>query len=121
MADPLDWIDVESSEWSERGLRRRLLAHAPAPPGRLERDGRVLVNFGSNDYLGLAADLRVIAAACAAAESFGWGAGASPLVTGWSELHQGLADELARFERAEAVALFPTGFAANLGTIAALV
>src|SRR5918995_1193813 len=56
-----------------------------------------------------------------AAEADGWGAGASPLVTGWSETHDELAVALARFERAEAAVLFPTGYAANLGTIAALV
>src|SRR4051794_1416058 len=63
MADPLDWIDLEAEEWASRGLSRRLTPHGPVSPGRQERDGRVLVNFGSNDYLGLAADPRVIAAA----------------------------------------------------------
>ncbi|MFO0907507.1 MAG: aminotransferase class I/II-fold pyridoxal phosphate-dependent enzyme [Isosphaeraceae bacterium] len=51
----------------------------------------------------------------------GWGAGASPLISGWTEAHEQLAAELTQFEQVEAVALFPTGFAANLGTIAALV
>lgn len=121
MADPLAWIEGESSAWRQRGLARRLVPHGPVTPGRLEIDGRVLVNFGSNDYLGLAADPRVVAAAAHAAEVYGWGAGASPLVTGWSAPHHELAADLAQFERAEAVALFPSGFAANLGTIAALV
>jgi 8-amino-7-oxononanoate synthase len=109
MGDPLAWIDEESRAWARRGLARRLVVH---PVGR---------NFGSNDYLGLAADPRVVDAARRASEAFGWGAGASPLVTGWGEAHQELADELARFEETEAAVLFPSGFAANLGTIAALV
>lgn len=121
MSDPLGWIDDELEEWAGRGLRRRLIPHGPAGPGGLERDGRPLRNFGSNDYLGLAADPRVIAAASRAAEAFGWGAGASPLVTGWSEAHQELAEALARFEHTEAVALFSSGFATQVGTIAALV
>jgi 8-amino-7-oxononanoate synthase len=110
MDNPLDWIDQEAADWSRRGLQRRL---AVSEPG--------LVNFGANDYLGLAADRRVIAAACAAAGEFGWGASASPLVSGWTTAHQALAEALAEFEQAEAVALYPSGFAANLGTIAALV
>src|SRR3954452_11920606 len=110
MSDPLAWIDDEEAERSRRGLTRRL---SVLPKG--------LINFGGNDYLGLAADPRVVDAATAAARAHGWGAGASPLVTGWGETHQALADALADFERAGAVALFPSGFAANLGTIAALV
>ncbi|SIO08646.1 8-amino-7-oxononanoate synthase [Singulisphaera sp. GP187] len=121
MADPLAWIDAESADWSQRGLARTLVPHGTATPGRQERDGRWLVNFGSNDYLGLATDPRVIAAAVRTAEAQGWGAGASPLVTGWSDAHQSLCADLTAFEQTEAVTLFPSGFAANLGTITALV
>jgi 8-amino-7-oxononanoate synthase len=121
MSDPLAWIDDEEAAWSAKGLARRLVAHDRVRPGRFERDGRWLVNFGSNDYLGLAADPRLAEAARAAAERHGWGAGSSPLVTGWTDAHQALADDLAEFEGAEAALLFPTGFAANLGTVAALV
>ena len=121
MNDPLAWIDDESVSWTRRGLNRRLIPLGGTTPGRVERDGRSLLNFASNDYLGLASDPRVIEAACAAAAIYGWGSGASPLVSGWREPHEALAAALADFERSEAVALFPSGFAANLGTIAALV
>ncbi len=121
MADPLAWIDAELADRARGGLARRLDPLGPASPGLIEREGRPLRNFASNDYLGLAADPRVIAAATEAAERFGWGSGASPLVCGWREPHETLARDLALFERAEAVALFPSGFSANLGTIAALV
>jgi 8-amino-7-oxononanoate synthase len=90
-------------------------------PGRVIRDGRSLVNFASNDYLGLAADPRVIEAAMTSAKIHGWGSGASPLVSGWREPHEALASALAKFEGVEAVALFSSGYAANLGTICALV
>ncbi|MGE3818879.1 MAG: 8-amino-7-oxononanoate synthase [Isosphaeraceae bacterium] len=119
--DPLAWLDAEAAARASQGLTRVLVPHAAARPGRIVRDGRELLHFGSNDYLGLAADPRLAEAAREAARDFGWGAGASPLVAGWTEAHQRLADDLARFENAEAVALFPSGFAANLGTIAALV
>ena len=121
MPDPLAWIDEEARGWSLRGLERRLVALGGAGSGRVERDGRSLLNFASNDYLGLACDSRVIEAACSTAERYGWGSGASPLVSGWREPHEALASALADFERVESVALFPTGFAANLGAIVALV
>src|SRR5437868_8171814 len=101
-ADPLAWIDDEAAAWSARGLARRLVAHGRVRPGRFERDGRWLVNFGSNDYLGLAADPRLADAAREAAGRHGWGAGASPLVAGWTDAHQALVDDLAAFEGTEA-------------------
>jgi 8-amino-7-oxononanoate synthase len=111
MDDPLAWIDKESAAWEARGLRRAL---RPIERGRL-------VNFASNDYLGLASDPRVVAAASTAALKYGCGAGASPLVTGWTEEHEALAAEIAAFERTEAALLFPTGYAANVGSITALI
>ncbi len=120
-SDPLAWIDGEADRWSREGLERRLVTLGEATPGRVNRDGRVFLNFASNDYLGLANDPRVIEAATAAAARYGWGAGASPLVSGWREPHEALAAGLAAFEGVEAVALFASGFAANLGAIVALV
>lgn len=80
-----------------------------------------MLHFGSNDYLGLASDERVRAAARAAVDQYGWGSGASPLILGHTALHQHLADRLARFEGTEAALVFASGFAANAGTVAALV
>jgi 8-amino-7-oxononanoate synthase len=83
--------------------------------------GRELVNFGSNDYLGLAADERLAAAARAAIEREGWGSGASPLVSGRGSSHVELERRLAEFEGVEAALVFPSGFAANAGVIPTLV
>jgi len=121
MADPLGWIDDQAPLWTARGLERRLRPRGAATPGRITLAGQSLVHFGSNDYLGLASDSRVIAAAVRSAEAYGWGAGASPLISGWTEAHEALAQDLARFEGTEAVALFPTGYAANLGAMVSLV
>ncbi len=118
--DPLSWLDDEALARSTRGLTRRLVPHGAGGPGRIEIDGRSLINFGSNDYLGLAVDPRLARAAPYVAKAHGWGAGSSPLLAGWSDAHQGLAEALAAFEQTEAALLFPSGFAANLGTIAAL-
>ena len=110
MIDALSWMDDEQKERASRSLDRRVMI----------RDFG-LVNFASNDYLGLANDPRVIDAAKSAADQYGFGSGASPLVSGWTRSHQDLADALVSYEQVEAVALFSSGFAANLGTIAALV
>src|SRR5262249_3215902 len=90
--------------------------------GRLIRiRGQTLVNFASNDYLGLAGDVRLARAAARAARQFGCGAGASPLVSGHSSPLRRLERALARWEEKEAALVFPTGFAANSGTVASLV
>jgi 8-amino-7-oxononanoate synthase len=119
--EPLAWINDELDALAAKGLDRQLRPLGAGQPGRVVHECRTLVNFASNDYLGLAADPRLAAAAAEAAATFGWGAGASPLVSGWREPHAKLAADLATFEDVEAVALFPSGFAANLGTIAAIV
>src|SRR5205085_10805094 len=105
----------------EQQLRRVLRARGSAQSVTIAFGGHKLVNFGSNDYLGLASDSRLVAAVREAVDRYGWGAGASPLVTGYSELHERLERELAEFEHAEAALLFTTGYAANVGVISSLV
>src|SRR5262245_18836225 len=122
MSDPLDWLDDSLADLDRRGLRRTLAERAgPQRGDRMRIGGHSLINFGSNDYLGLAADSRVAAAVCEAISKYGWGSGASPLVTGRSSLHAELKKQLAEFTGAEAALLFPSGYAANVGAITALV
>ena len=118
-SDPFDWVDGALGELESQGLLRARSIRDTAPAAVMEIDGRRLVNFGSNDYLGLAGDERLIEAA-ATARVWGVGAGASPLITGRTALHAELEWRLAEFARTEAAILFPTGFAANAGTIPAL-
>jgi 8-amino-7-oxononanoate synthase len=118
--DPLAWIDDELVGLERAGLRRRLAERGGPQAATVSLDGRELVNFGSNDYLGLAADPRLAAAAHAAIEREGWGSGASPLVSGRATSHAELERRLAEFEGTEAALVFPSGFAANAGTIPAL-
>jgi 8-amino-7-oxononanoate synthase len=118
--DPLRWVDAELAELESRSLRRTLATHGGPQQAIVEVDGRELINFGSNDYLGLAADPRLAAAAAQAAIAEGTGAGASPLVTGHAQVHGQLEARLAEFEGTEAALLFGSGYAANQGTIAAL-
>jgi 7-keto-8-aminopelargonate synthetase-like enzyme len=88
--DPLKWIDVELDRLDRAGLRRRLTERSGAQSARVIIDGKTLINFGSNDYLGLAGDARLANAAAAATKSEGWGSGASPLVSGRSASHADL-------------------------------
>ena len=83
--------------------------------------GRSLVNFCSNDYLGLAQDPRVLEAFISAAREYGVGSGASHLVSGHSRIHHALEEELAEFTGRPRALLFSSGYLANLGTITALV
>lgn len=116
----LDWIADELAALDTLQLRRRL-AERQSPQGvRVVMDGRELLNFGSNDYLELASSPRLRAAAAVAIADGGWGSGASPLVTGRGGWHARLEEALAEFEHAEAALLFPSGFAANVGTVSAL-
>jgi 8-amino-7-oxononanoate synthase len=83
-------------------------------------DGRRVVSFASNDYLGLTRHPAVVAAAHQAVDRWGTGAGAARLLGGSRPVHHQLEDELAAWKGAEAAALFPTGYAANLGVLTAL-
>lgn len=114
------WMSEELAALESAGLRRARRIVRPLVGGACEIDGRRLWNFASNDYLGLAGDPRVVAAAEAALTEAGVGSRASALVTGRTEWHARLEQALAKFEGQEAAILFPTGYAANVGTIAAL-
>lgn len=98
--------------------RRRVVA---SPQGReLRVNGRSLLNFCSNDYLGLAADPRIREAFKAGVDEWGVGAGASHLVSGHTAAHDALEEALAEFTGRQRALLFSSGYAANMGTINAL-
>jgi 8-amino-7-oxononanoate synthase len=119
--DPLSWIDEELTRLDRQGLLRSLPPGLRAAGAMVDVDGQPIINFASNDYLGLAADERLANAAAAAFREQGVGRGASPLVSGRSATHDQLEQRLAEFLGSEAALLFPTSFAANAGVIPALV
>ncbi|QDT50942.1 8-amino-7-oxononanoate synthase 2 [Symmachiella dynata] len=121
MSNALPWINEELDEIERRGLRRRRRMVEPLPGGRCRIDGREMWNFAGNDYLNLSQDPRVIAAAQQAAAEAGTGATASALICGRTQWHARLEEQLAEFEGTESALLFPTGFAANMGVIVAVV
>lgn len=119
--DPLAWLNDELASLEREHLLRALRVRVGRQQAMIELDGRQVVNFGSNDYLGLAGDPGIAQAAIDTAAREGWGSGASPLIVGRSQLHAALEQALAQFEQTEAALVFNTGFAANASTIAAVV
>ena len=104
----------------EQGLYRELRRLDSPQSPHIEIDGEPLLNFSSNDYLGLANDPQLKQAAIKCIERFGCGSGASPLICGRLLPHDQLEQTLAAFKRAEAALCFSSGYAAALGTICAL-
>src|SRR5260370_14714253 len=104
-----------------RSLDRHLREISSAQGTEVQVAGRLLINFSSNDYLGLANDSRLREAAIAAIGEFGVGAGASRLVSGTQSPHLRLESALASWKGTEAALCFSSGSAAALGTIPALV
>lgn len=124
MSDPLTWLhelDAELDQSQAEGMLRSRRIRVGAPGARISLDGRELVQFASNDYLGLSAHPRVLAAAKAALDEYGSGAGASRLVGGGSlGVHADLERELAVFKGTPAALVFATGSMANMGLLSGL-
>lgn len=117
----LDWIDDELSMLDEQGLLRRQVAHVGPQGATIAIGSRQCINFGSNDYLGLAGDRELTEAVRLVLDSEGFGSGASPLLAGRGAAHERLEAELADFEGTAAALLFSSGFAANLAAITSVV
>jgi 8-amino-7-oxononanoate synthase len=115
------WAEEEVARLASQGLLRSLEPLASPQGAQVSVGGEVLLNFSSNDYLGLAAHPAVVAAARAGLQRWGLGTGASRLVAGDTEAHLALETRLRSFEDAEAVLLFNGGYPANLGILQALV
>ncbi len=113
-------LAAELAEREAGGLRRsRRLLESPQR-ARVTVDGREYLAFCSNDYLGLAADPRLSAAANEGIARYGVGSGASHLILGHSTAHHELEEALARFVRQPRALLFSTGYMANMGVVSAL-
>lgn len=114
--DWLEWADGELEAIRDGGRWRQPRAFdAAGPVGTI--DGRTVVSFASNDYLGLSQHPSVVAAAHAALDRWGAGSGAARLIVGSRPFHDELEVQLAEWKASDAAVLFPTGFAANLGVL----
>jgi 8-amino-7-oxononanoate synthase len=116
-----DFFQEQLDALRARSLDRHLREISSAQGAEIEISGRRLINFSSNDYLGLASDPRLRQAAVAAIGDFGVGAGASRLISGTQSPHLLLERALAKWKGTEAALCFSSGYAAALGTIPALV
>ena len=113
-------LEIRLEAIRERGLYRKLRRVDSPQAVRIQIEGQSLLNFSSNDYLGLASDPRLTEAAVQAVKQFGAGAGASRLICGSLAPHHELEDALAAFKGTEAALSFSSGYAAALGVIGAL-
>ncbi len=121
MALKTDWITQELNQLKEAGLYNRIRTISSPQGARLIVDGKKVLNFCSNNYLGLANHPRLVAAAEQALEGYGAGPAAVRSIAGTMDLHLELERRLAEFKGVEAAITFQSGFCANLATIPALV
>lgn len=113
-------IESELEELRSRSLLRRLREIESTTGPEMSCAGKALLNFASNDYLGLASDPRLREAAKAAIDQYGVGSGASRLICGTLSPHVRLEEKLAEFKRTESALSFTSGYAASVGILGAL-
>ncbi|PSM48734.1 8-amino-7-oxononanoate synthase [Chroococcidiopsis sp. CCALA 051] len=119
--DPYAWIEQSLATIHKADWYRAVQTIDSRPGAIIRMEGRSLINFASNDYLGLAGDARLIQAAITATQIYGAGSTGSRLLSGHRELHRELERAIAILKQTEDAVVFSSGYLANLGTIAALV
>ncbi len=119
-ANPLGYLSQQLEAWRKAGSYQRLrVLESPCEP--VSRfDGREVINLASNNYLGLADHPKLIEAQVEAARKFGAGSGAVRTISGTMGIHLQLEERIADFKRTEACVVFQSGFAANAGTVSAI-
>lgn len=113
-------VQAALKELEAAGLKkRRRISDSPSGP-EMVLDGREIIAFSGNDYLGLASDPRVLEAFIAGARKYGTAPAASPLMCGYTRAHYELEQACAEFTRRDRAIFFSTGYQANLGAVSAL-
>ncbi|HEV8039437.1 MAG TPA: glycine C-acetyltransferase [Bryobacteraceae bacterium] len=117
---PLSYLGEQLEAWRQAGTYQRLrVLESPCEP--LSRvDGREVINLASNNYLGLADHPKLVEAAIAATRKYGAGSGAVRTISGTMSIHMELERRIAQFKHTEACVVFQSGFAANAGTVSAI-
>ena len=120
-SDPYAWLEKSLTSIHRARWYRSVKTLRGLPGSTVLLDGNKVINFASNDYLGLAGERRVIAAAIATTQEYGTGSTGSRLLSGHRDLHRQLELSLANLKQTEDAIVFSSGYLANLGTISALV
>ncbi len=121
MSNRLNWVDEELQSLKEKGLYNQIRTISSPQGAWLVVDGKKVLNFCSNNYLGLANHPKMVAEAKKILDSYGVGPGAVRSIAGTMDIHLELERRLAKFKGVEAVISFQSGFNANLATIPCLV
>src|ERR1700723_3589901 len=119
-ANPLGYLTQQLEAWRQAGSYQRLrVLESPCEP--ISRfDGGEVINLASNNYLGLADHPKLIEAEVEAAKKYGAGSGAVRTISGTMGIHMQLEERIAAFKNTEACVVFQSGFAANAGTVSAI-
>jgi glycine C-acetyltransferase len=118
--NPLDYLTAQLDQWRHAGTFQKLRElESPCEP-LSKFDGREVINLASNNYLGLTTHPKLMEAAIEATRRYGAGSGAVRTISGTMDLHLELERRIAKFKNVEACVVFQSGFAANSGTVAAI-
>src|SRR5437764_2595651 len=120
MSSPLSYLHDQLEQWRAEGTYQRLRILESESAAESRFDGKEVINLASNNYLGLTTHPKLREAAIAAVKEFGVGSGAVRTISGTMSLHMQLEERIARFKHVEACVVFQSGFAANAGTVAAI-
>src|SRR3984957_6208529 len=120
MSKALQYLTDQLNAWRNAGTFQRLRElESPCEPVSMF-DGKEVINLASNNYLGLANHPKLVEAAIAATKKYGAGSGAVRTISGTMSLHLELERRIAAFKHVEACVVFQSGFAANAGTVSAI-
>jgi glycine C-acetyltransferase len=120
MNDPLAYLGDQLEAWKQAGTYQRLRVLESESAAEARFDGKDVINLASNNYLGLTTHPKLREAALEATRRYGVGSGAVRTISGTMSLHMQLEERIARFKNVEACVVFQSGFAANAGTVAAV-
>jgi glycine C-acetyltransferase len=120
MSNPLAYLHEQLEDWRAQGTYQRLRVLESASAAESRFDGKDVINLASNNYLGLTTHPKLLEAAIEAVRKYGAGSGAVRTISGTMSLHMQLEERIAAFKNVEACVVFQSGFAANAGTVSAI-
>ena len=120
MSNPLAYLAGQLEEWKQAGTYQRLRVLESESAAASRFDGKEVINLASNNYLGLTTHPKLREAALEAVRRYGVGSGAVRTICGTMTLHMELEERIAAFKNVEACVVFQSGFAANAGTVSAI-